>query len=258
MQPSSSNLQYAVKNIPDSFSASNWKVNEINTDYNFGFDVGLTTHFHHANSNISLNWQHFHSSDSDSKFDDDSANNYTPLFNVLEALSLYQETFGKNKFYLDEINLNYGTLLNLGSLINLRLFAGVGFSRLKQNLVSKFYDPSHLDTLKIHSSSTFNGAGPEVGFNFNQKIVAGLSLSGMAKTALLIGAQKNHTTYYSTSIYYDLEELPNPLKQKIEPESKSHLIPTLDGSLGLSYLINFCKHYMINVEAGYRAQIYID
>jgi hypothetical protein len=258
MQPSSSNLQYAAENYSNTTYTPKWKVYEVDTNYQFGFDVGLSGYFHDANSSIRINWEHFHSSNSNSESADYSLNSINPLFNANDTYLPYQETFGRNKFYLDEINLQYGTQVNVGNLIKLQLFSGVGFGRLKQNLVSRFYNPGHTETLKSHTSSTFNGAGPEAGFDFNQKIVAGLSFVGKAKASLLAGSQKNKTTYYTTSPEYSAEGIPNPLKQSLKPESKSHLISELDGCLGLSYIVSFCKHYMIDIEAGYRAQIYID
>jgi hypothetical protein len=36
------------------------------------------------------------------------------------------------------------------------------------------------------------------------------------------------------------------------------MVPGFEGKLGLAYDFEFCRHYMVTLEAGYQAQIYLN
>ena len=262
MQPTTSNLSFATDSavlpapaFPAYSFSPEWNVYEIHTDYQFGFDVGVGYLFHKANSELTLSWEHFHSHDSDSEPSFADSFVYVPLFGLDIAESqTYQEVKGKNKFWFDEINLDYQTFVNFGDHLKLNFISGVSFARIKQTLSSYFNTLDGNKFLKITTPSTFAGAGPQFGLSFSQNILKGFNFNGKIAGAFLVGTQKNNTNFSTPNIPIGLVGQ----IQKLNPENKLQVVPGLEGNLGLAYLFSFCKHYMINLEAGYKAQIYFN
>ncbi len=252
MQPTSSNLQYASEILGDTVEPRSWNTYEIHTKYRFGFDVGIGGVFRETNSGLNINWEHFHSKDHDSENDSTYPSGYNPFFESATYTNNYQFVSGKNSFFFDEINLNYATFVSLGNLLQLNLFSGVSFTRIKQSLHSFFSTPDGVHYIDIKTPSTFMGAGPQFGFSFSQKIVQGFKFNGKLAGTLLVGPQRNHTQY---------SEVPTTIVtsiQHITPEGKVQLVPGFEGNLGLAYIYTFLNHYMINLEAGYKAQVYLN
>jgi hypothetical protein len=257
LQPTGNHLHYAAEAVPLPAPSPDWKIHQINTDYHFGFDVGLRGIFHSTNSDLTLNWEHFHSTDSASKRVS-STNMIGPFFEIGPDASAYKKAHGKATFHFDEVNLDYGILINFGDRLRTNLYSGVSFAYINQTLFSKFsnFEETVVRTIKV--PSTFKGAGPQVGLDFAYRIVEGFHFVGEAAASLLVGRQKNHTTYKALSPALAPLGVSPPNKQKTNVHKKRQVIPGLEGKLGLSYLFTSCTHYMIKLEAGYQAQIYIN
>ena len=65
--PMSNNLSYAVETVPLPLASPHWLIYDIEPTYHFGFDVGARVFCYQRNTNVILNWEHFHSKDSASK-----------------------------------------------------------------------------------------------------------------------------------------------------------------------------------------------
>ncbi len=255
LQPTSSNLQYSLETISLSSTAPSWDIYEIKPSYHFGFDVGIGAVFHDANSSLTLDWEYFHSHDSNKKHTSSEGDNaFTPVYEVpgtASNASHYKKTKGTETVNFNEINLDYKTFINVGNLLKIDLFSGISSAQIKQKLYSNFSSTDGTKFLSTDSHSTFTGAGPQLGVDFSQKVIKGLNFNGSLAAALVVGSQKNHTSlnsYTGATV----------ITQYISPKSKIQLVPNLEGHLGLAYLITFCKHYMMNLEAGYKAQVYFN
>jgi hypothetical protein len=257
LHPSSDNLHYAAEALPLPAPTPNWRIYEIHPDYHFGFDVDLDVIFHKANTNLMLNWEHFHSSDSSSK-KVASEDMLGPFFEIGPNASPYNKAHGKVHFRFDEANVDYGLLVNFGDRMQANLFAGVSYAYIKETLTSKYFSPDDTYTRSIKVPSRFSGAGPQVGFNFSYRIIDGFHLTGDAAASLLVGSMKNHTSYKSVSPELEPLDITPPNKQSTRVTKRTQVVPGLEGKLGLAYSYTFRKHYMISLEAGYEAQIYIN
>jgi hypothetical protein len=257
LQPTGSHLHYAAEAVPLPAPSPNWKIHQIDTDYHFGFDVGVRGIFHSTNSDLTLNWEHFHSTDSASKRVS-STNMIGPFFEIGPDASPYKKARGKAIFHFDEVNLDYGILINFGDRLKTTLYSGVSFAYIHQTLFSKFSNFGGTIVRTIKVPSTFHGAGPQLGLDFAYRIVKGFHFVGEAAASLLVGRQKNHTTFKADSPALAPLGITPPNKQKTNVHKKTQVVPGLEGKLGLSYVFTYCEHFMIKLEAGYQAQIYIN
>ncbi|MBS0620715.1 MAG: hypothetical protein JSS61_04580 [Verrucomicrobia bacterium] len=257
LKPTGGDLHYAAEAVPLPLPSPHWKIQDIHTDYHYGFDIGLRGIFHSAYTFLSLNWERFHASDSASK--KVSSNNMIgPFFEIGPDASVYKKAHGNVSFHFDEVNLDYGIFMNFGERLQTNLFAGVSFARIKQTLTSKYSNYSGSIRRTIKTPSSFMGAGPQLGLEFGYKIVEGFHLNGKARASLFIGTQKNHTSYKSFDPALGGLGITPPNKQSTQVSNATQIVPGLEGALGLSYVFSFRKHYMVKLEAGYQAQVYID
>ncbi len=175
LQPTGSNLHYAAQANPLPVPTPNWKIHDIETDYTYGFDLGLSGNFPNSYTNLSLDWEHFNSHDSASK-KLSSSDMIGPFFEIGPDATPYTKAHGRVKFIFDQVNLDYGIFVHLGSRLRTNLFAGLGFAQIKQHLESKFSDPTGTIHRTIETPSKFIGAGPRFGVNFCYKISHGFKL----------------------------------------------------------------------------------
>ncbi|HEY5235036.1 MAG TPA: Lpg1974 family pore-forming outer membrane protein [Rhabdochlamydiaceae bacterium] len=253
LQPTGSNLHYAAEAQPLPILTPQWKIHEISTDYHFGFDVGIRGIFHESNTNLSLSWEHFHSSDS-AKRTVPPTDMIGPFFEIGPDASFFQKAHGHATFHFDQGNLDYGIYINFGSRLETNVYAGVSVARIAQTVSSKFSSLDGTTTRSLKIPSTYLGAGPQLGLDFDYRIVNGFHFSGEASASLFVGTQKNHTKYRTVSpALAGLGIAVN--HQKTSVHKKTQVVPALEGKLGLSYFYTTCN-FMFKIEAGYQAQVY--
>ncbi len=250
LQPTSDSLHYSAEAQPLPINSPNWKINEISTGFHCGFEIGFRKNFYDAHTNLSANWEHFHSSDSSSK-KVPSANMVGPFFEIGPDAAAYKKAHGTVSFHFDQVNLDYGLYVNLGSRVETNVYAGVGIAHIEQHLSSKFSNVAGTDVRTIKVPSTFLGAGPQLGFDFSYQVVSDFYFNGGAAASLFVGSQRNHTKFHSSS------PLLASNHQKTSVHKKTQVVPAFEGKLGLSYLYTSCD-YTVKVEAGYQAQVYIN
>src|SRR6185295_14348693 len=105
LQPTDSNLHNAAEAQPLPLVTPQWKIHEVSTDYHFGLEVGIRGIFHDTNSNLALNWEHFHSSDS-AKRTVPAGDMIGPFFEIGPDSSFFVKAHGHAKFDFDQVNLD--------------------------------------------------------------------------------------------------------------------------------------------------------
>jgi hypothetical protein len=257
LKPSASNLHYSVQADPLPLPSPNWRVHEVHPEYHFGFDVGLREEFHHINSCLTLDWEHFDSLDSNRAYLP-SEEMIGPFFEIGPDASAYTKAKGHGFFRFNEVDLDYRIHVNFGDRLKTELFAGVSFVKIRQITHALFSDVSGSNIRAIKVPSLFWGVGPQVGFEFCYRIVKGFQWVGKGKASLYAGRMKNHTNYKSaTPALIPLGIMP-PNEQRVDVSNRSQVVPGFEGRLGAAYAYSFCKHYMFKVEIGYQAQIYLN
>jgi len=204
-----------------------------------------------------LNWEYFNASDS-SRTTVPVQDMVGPFFTIGPDASPYTLSSGNVDYLFQEVNLDYGILVNFGKSTKTNLFVGVGYDYIKQTLTSKYWNADETVSRTIVSPSSFSGAGPQVGMNFDYTIVDGFKLSGQSMASLLIGTMKNSTTYKSVSPLLGALGISPPNRQTTTVDSRTQLVPAFEGKLGLAYEVLFYDNYMFKIDGGYQAQVYLN
>ncbi len=235
----------------------NWKIHDIDTDYHYGFDLGVSGNFCNAHTNLSIDWEHFNSHDSAHKTLATS-DMIGPFFEIGPDATPYTKAHGHVKFNFDQANLDYGIFIHFGSRLRTNLFGGVGFAQIKQHLSTKFSDPTGTIERTIKNPSKFIGAGPRFGMNFSYKIAKGFKFEGGFAADFFMGNLTNHTSYASTSPALAGLGITPPNKQRTRTSQRSQLVPGLEGNLSFAYTLYCYKHCLFKVAVGYETQIYLN
>lgn len=262
--PYANNSDYAAEALPFNYGdaepalSPSWSIQEISPQFHFGFDLAFMGFFHSIGSSLMINWEYYHSpndTDSDSVSSTDMIG---PFFEIGPDASAYKSAKGKARYHFDEINLDYGTFVQFGSLLQTNLFAGVGLARIVQYRYTTFSNPGETTVRSIRVPSKYLGAGPQLGVDFRYKIYHGFELVGNSRASIFIGSFDNYTRYSTAST--DLVDLgdESPNIQTTSVQDKSGMVPGFEGKLGLAYEYLFKGNYWLKVEAGYQAQVYIN
>lgn len=257
LQPTGSNLSYAAEAIPLPLPSPDWKIQNVKPEYHFGFDLLFEGIFHTLYSTATLDWQHFHSSDSNSKTTSTS-NMIGPFFEIGPDASPYKKALGRAVFHFDAVNLNYGVFVNFGKRLRTNLFGGIGFARIHQTLHQIFSDLTGTIVRRIETPSTFMGFGPELGLSFGYCVMSNFRLTGETSISLLVGNLKDHTRFQTSSAALAPLGITPPNRQSTKEQKRTQFVPGFEGRLGFSYSMVFRKHYYFKLEAGYQAQIYLN
>ena len=257
LQPTASNLHYAAEADPLPVPTPNWKIHDIETEYHYGFDIALGGNIPSTSTNISVDWEHYHSTDS-AKTSLPETDMIGPFFEIGPDGSAYKKAKGHVQFHFDQVNLDYGIFVHFGSRMRTKFFAGIGIARIKENLKSEFTNTSESVRRTIESPSKFTGAGPRFGVNFSYRMYKGLQFGGGAAAELFMGTLKNHTEFTDVSPDLAIVGVTPPNKQSIQGSNRSQLVPGFEGNLNLAYSWIYKEHFVFKLVAGYMAQIYLN
>lgn len=257
LQPTASNLHYAAEADPLPAPSPNWKIHDIDTDYHFGFDLGVKGNIPSTNTNLVLDWEHFRSSDSSST-NVPTTHMIGPFFEIGPDASPYKKARGHVHFAFDQVNLDYGIFVHLGRRLRMNFFAGLGIACMKESLKSEFSDPSGSTQRTIKTPSKFTGAGPRFGTRFSYRIFKGLQFDGGVAADFFMGNQTNHTEYSATSPALALFGFASPNKQETDVSRRSLLVPGFEGNINLAYSMIYRNHFLFKIAAGYQTQIYLN
>jgi hypothetical protein len=166
------------------------------------------------------------------------------------------------EFAYDVVNLDFGQYVSIGPSMMVRMFAGLSYARLEEQLVSSFVgappDPAAVFPqteplfISLNATSTYAGIGPRLGFDTAYEIPQGFRLTGQLAGALLIGRkQPSQYLFRATSPELALVGIAlNP--EKIKSEDFTQVVYSCDARLGIG-----CNVSAVTLEAGYTAAAYI-
>ncbi len=271
LQPNGSSLYYAAQAIPLDQSipggavneavSPNWKIFELSPDYTPAFKIGAKALFSATNTVLETSWERLRSSKTASKTLSTTADGGTlmigPIFDIGPNSAAYTIAHGKVNFQFDAVNLIFGQSFCAFKHLYPTIFAGAGFTRIQQDAHSSYSNAAGTSIRKIRTESTFIGAGPQVGFNFDYRIVSGFFFTGSSSIGLMIGESKNSASYQSYAPYLVSQGIAEPNSQQTSIPNRVQLIPSLEEKLGFSYsgIFKCCK---VTFGAGYQAQIYLN
>lgn len=257
LQPSGSNLYYAVEADPFPVVSPDWKIHEVHPHYKYGFDLGIAGVFHSTNTKLSLNWEHLHCLDTDHK-------NVTledmvgPFFEIGPNAVPYTRARGHAFFSFDEVSLDYGVTVDFGSRMRTDFFAGISYSKIRQIMHTKLSSGDKNTIRTIRTPSHYSGLGPQLGLDFSYRIYKGLHFIGSGAGSLYYGKLEGYTRYKSGSPALVISGFTPPNKQRTTTSDRMQVVPGLEAELGLNYTFTFKRHWMIALKAGYQTQIYLN
>lgn len=263
LQPNGSDLYYAAEAIPFDPSIAvpavspNWKIFEIDPDYQVGFEVGAKALFTDPNASIEASWERLHSHDTASHTAGLASDMIGPMFDIGPNSTAYQTANGKASFLFDAADLVFGKKFCFHNNLYAGFYAGAGFARIKQTLSSTYSNLSGSITRSISTYSKFIGAGPELGLSFDYRIAGGFFFTGASSAGLMLGQMENKTTYQSTTPVLTALSIPQPNVQTTSTPHRTQLIPSFEEKLGFAYAANF-ECWKLTFSAGYQAQIYLN
>jgi len=257
LQPTANNLHYAAQANPLPAPTPNWIIHDIPTDYHYGFDLCLSGNIPSTCTNISVDWEHFHSTDSDST-SLPSSDMIGPFFEIGPDASPYNKARGQVQFHFDQVNLDYGIFVHFGSRLRTNFFSGIGIARIKETLKNEYSNPSGDIERTIETPSKFTGAGPRFGVNFSYQIVKGFQFGGGFAADFFMGTLENKTEYSSISPALASVGVTPPNQQSTHTSNRMQLVPGFEGNLNLAYAWIFREHFVFKLVAGYEVQVYLN
>ncbi len=264
LEPSASNLGYAVFTTPLPLPAPNWQQKIVNPSYSGAFDLGLQYNLLNGRENVKLDWLHFNSKDSASA-------GSTPLTSVgppyyygpAEQFLLNTGANSTVKFNIDNGSLVFGHLIDLTNNIQLEPFIGFSAVHLKENITNNYWgtDPVYGPyTHAVYEESTFTGLGPRIGFDGDYFITNRFAITGGIAGDLLAGSLNYSTDFTSWTAYTgDTAHNNTPANTSMADQNLNRIVPEMDAKVAMLYKIPFNKSGSeLTIQAGYMYAVYFN
>lgn len=281
MKPSATNTNYfvnfgtpALTTTTTSFSGSN---QSADPNWNWGFDAFLGYRIPGTGNDVTLTWTHLcQKTTSDSSVQPGVTIPGVTVFGIpLPATTLNPiAATASSTFKYDAVDLDLGQKVNFGDQFLFKMFAGVRFARIEQDLDSTygtvlpaaFFPTTTTAALNLDQTSKFSGAGPRIGFSgrycFGQGAFGGFGLDANVATSLLIGSTDSsiNPTFVTTTFTGNTATGSTVISGNVDSDMKCHVVPAVDANLGLDYTYNFnnCDRSSLVIQAGYKVINYWD
>ncbi|QDT73867.1 Lpg1974 family pore-forming outer membrane protein [Lacipirellula limnantheis] len=256
LQPLADNLQYGTQVSPLPAPSPHWVNQAVDTSLSPAFSVGLRYIVPDNGNDVRATWTHLNASSSDS-FVADVQQFAGPPYEIGPDSNLYNLGDGYVDFEYDSVNLEAGHLWTDGSPAQVRLFGGLQYVRISEELRGSFasYDGDYASSNT--NSSLFNGVGPRVGVEAG--IVKGrLDFLGQVAGSALVGRQENRLDFEAISPDLANVGITPPNRQSITSPDATRVIPSIDSKLGAGLTIPLENGSIIRLEGGYQAAVYIN
>lgn len=255
LQPNAGNLEYATLVSPLPAPTPNWYNQSIDPHYTPAFRFGARRVLDDAND-FQVSWTHLDTNDSASVVG--RPDQFVgPPYLVGPGANAYTVGHGNVHFGWDAVNLDFGHLWGIGQYAQVRVFGGVQFARIREELTGSFSNYSGTTTTTNVTSGLFTGAGPRLGAR-GQYNRGHLQLFGELGAAAIIGTNQSHINFYSTSPSLANLNITPPNTQSMNSPTATQVIPALDTRLGAAYALPLTNYGLIKFEAGYQAVVYVN
>lgn len=276
LRPGADNLGYATTTTFLPLGNPQWAVQDLDPSYQPGFSVGARYAFGGSGNDIRINWEDLRTSDSAFVAVSNPATQWISPFNQTgpstsessNEVGVFhlKAAQGQVDFDYDMVNVDLGQTVNLGSFTQLRLFAGLTVVRLREQLVSRFYNNPNIDPvppviaipdptlryISLNNTSTFTGVGPRFGLATSNDLTHGFTFVGQLSGAVLAG-RMTPAQYSFAAVFDDVVN-----SEQIRSRSVSQVVFGSDVKLGLGYTYPFGNGSILNIETGFKAAIFIN
>lgn len=276
LQPGADNLGFATTTTFLPVQNPQWAVHTLNPGYQPGFTVGGRYVRPCSGKDIRATWEHLRTNDS----------TFVPVSNLnTQWISPFSQTGpstseeanevgvfhlksaqGQVAFDYDLVNLDAGQTVNIGSETQVRLFAGLSWVRLQQQLVSTFFNNPDVDPvppvvapanpdlryITLNNTSSFTGAGPRLGLTTNHTLPRGFTFVGELSGAVLAGSMQP-AQYSFAGVYDDAVDA-----EQIASGRVTQVVWTGDTKLGLGYKHRLARGSILTFETGFKAAVFVN
>jgi len=283
LQPQNHVLDYAVFVSGNQPFHQSWHYQTIDPSYSPGFELGLNYNMQDVRYTSALHWTHLNTSDSAFK----QANQGTDLATlefVAPTFEMSPPVFGikradaKATFGFDSILFNVARIIDRGSNVQTKVFAGMNLLRIDSTLTTVFSDYAGAEPtfysyalpadpafrFQLKNTSNYLGVGPDVGIYTQyklDKVTPGFGVLGQLLGSLTVGTLQVSDKFTSNSARLNALGI-GTSHQEITVPNVTQVVPAADGRLGLFYNYEGRKKGRnspnINIEVGYRLGAYLN
>jgi hypothetical protein len=288
LRPSADNLGWAVLTTEENFNSPvplaspYWNIENLEPGYEPGFELGLGYRFANPGTDFRVHWQHLRTDTSDSAAVTQSDGQWISPFSQTgpptagsfpemydnTGVNLLLSADANVKFSYDAVTFDLGQSIYVGPRLAVRLFAGLTYANLKEQLVSNFYgappDPDAMFPenvplwISLDNTSTFSGVGPRLGFDTTLQTAYGFRFTSQLAGALLIG-RTQPAQYLFAATSPELAAFDIPVNYEgIYSEAFTHVVYAATARLGIGYLRPLASGSLLTIDAGYQAALYIN
>ncbi len=249
LQPGAGNLEYGTLISPLPITSPNWSNQSLKPGFSPTFGVGLR-YIANAANDIDLNWTHLNTMTTD-WFMASPTQMVGPPYLIGPNSSPYSIGQGSARFDYDAITLDGGHTFCTECPFQLRVFGGVEFARISQEVSGLFLSTDGTDSSGYTNHSLFTGVGPRLGVK-GQYAFGDFALIGEAGAAGLIGTMKSHLDFTTNT------PAVGPNGQAIFSPNQTLVVPSIDTRLAIAYSFPSSSYGQFKLEAGYKAAVYFN
>jgi hypothetical protein len=249
LQPGAGNLEYGTLISPLPITSPNWSNQSLKPGFSPAFGVGFR-YIANAANDIDLNWTHLNTMTTD-WFMASPTQMVGPPYLIGPNSSPYSIGQGSARFDYDAITLDGGHTFCTECPFQLRVFGGVEFARIGQEVSGLFLSTDGSDSSGYTNHSLFTGVGPRLGVK-GQYAFGDFSLIGEAGAAGLIGTMKSHLDFTTNT------PAVGPNAQAIFSPNQMLVVPSIDARMAVAYTFPSGSYGQFKLEAGYKAAVYFD
>lgn len=264
LEPSASNLEYAIFTTPLPLPAPNWQQKVVNPAYSAAFDLGLQYNLINGRENVKFDWLHFHSKDSANAYST-PATSVGPVYYYGPAEQFLLNTGANSsvKFNIDNGSVIFSHLIDLSNNIQIIPFIGFSAVYLKEDITNNYWgtDPVYGPyTHAVYVKSRFTGIGPRIGLDGSYFITNRVAITGGIAGNLLAGALKYSTDFTSWTAYTgDSAHNSTPANTSMANQNVNRIVPEMDAKITILYTIPFDKSGAeLTLQAGFMYAVYFD
>jgi len=280
LKPTSSNVEYfsSTKTVDSTvdgvgITSQTDTSEEVSPNYTWGFLLGLGYIFPGTAWDARVDWQHLHDNgDTDSttlKAITDVAIEALPLGNRIGVDTPPEKFFAEGEvvYDFDAVDLTFGQFINIGPRLQTRLFTGLRWARLDNDLSGSYrftgitgtgegtVDPRNFTA---DSDSTFNGIGPIFGIAANYAVGYNIGIAGYFDAALLVGKLSLEQSTNELEFDSATGVLTDKSPVNFNFDDLSVVAPAWDARLGINYTYLISNGAAFRFEIGYQVSKYID
>jgi hypothetical protein len=277
MQPTNKAFNYAdtsntLANGTQLTADTNHKTVDTNYLWWFGADVAYA--FPGNGRDVTLAYEGLHGTTTGHATGDalvDASNTGATVLNsTFGDENAYLTGEGESKTNYDAGDLVFGQKLDVGTRIRLHPFMGLRYAHINTQDTGTYGNGADDNTVGDNAiagasyttetsklENTFNGIGPRFGSDAQINLGQGFSVRGRLGMSALIGSRSVDNSTVLTG-YDDSDVAVGTASASNDNNSQTHVVPEIDGRLGLNYTYNMNSGMAVGFEAGWQATNYFN